>query len=83
MELGRCYVWNRRRILAIGVEKIYQPNNPEKVQEIYDGGIDQFDRNEWLEFYESIGMNLGNRLTLEIKKGQFLWIFMVFRHCGI
>ena len=40
--------------LAIGVEKIYQPNQPEKIQEIYDGGIDQFDRNEWLDFYKSI-----------------------------
>ena len=55
--------------LAIGVEKIYQPNHPEKIQEIYDGGIDQFDRNEWLEFYESIGNELGKPFDPGNKKG--------------
>ncbi len=55
--------------LAIGVEKIYQPNQPEKIQEIYDGGIDQFDRNEWLEFYEAIGNELGKPFDPRNKKG--------------
>jgi acetyl-CoA acetyltransferase len=55
--------------LAIGVEKIYQPNKPEKIQEIYDGGIDQFDRDEWLNFYRSIGDQLGKPFDPENKKG--------------
>ena len=55
--------------LAIGVEKIYQPNRPEKIQEIYDGGIDQFDRNEWLDFYKSIGDQLDKPFDPENKKG--------------
>ena len=55
--------------LAIGVEKIYQPNQPEKIQEIYDGGIDQFDRSEWLDFYKSIGDELGKPFDPKNKKG--------------
>ncbi len=55
--------------LAIGVEKIYQPDKPEKIQEIYDGGIDQFDRDEWLTFYKSVGDQLGKPFDPENKKG--------------
>ncbi len=55
--------------LAIGVEKIFEPNRPDMVQEIYDGGIDQFDKDEWITFYKDVGFQLGKPFEPENKKG--------------
>ena len=55
--------------LAIGVEKIYQPDRPDLIQEIYDGGIDQFDADEWINFYKTVGDELKKPFTPEDKKG--------------
>lgn len=41
--------------LAIGVEKTFIPNNPDKIQEIFDGGIDQLDTDEWKNYYKEAG----------------------------
>ena len=55
--------------LAIGVEKIYQPDRPDLIQEIYDGGIDQFDTDEWINFYKTVGDQLEKPFAPEEKKG--------------
>jgi len=34
--------------LAIGVEKIFVKDEPKRTQEIFEGGIDQFDPQEWI-----------------------------------
>ncbi len=55
--------------LAIGVEKIFEPNRPDMIQEIYDGGIDQFDKDEWIAFYKDVGLQLDKPFEPENKKG--------------
>lgn len=41
--------------LAIGVEKTFSPDAPEKTMQLFDGGIDQYDREEWLSYYAAAG----------------------------
>lgn len=41
--------------LAIGVEKTFSPGAPEKTMQLFDGGIDQYDREEWLAYYAAAG----------------------------
>jgi acetyl-CoA acetyltransferase len=41
--------------LAVGVEKTFVPNDPQRTQEIFNGGIDQLDRNEWMAYYAKAG----------------------------
>ncbi len=41
--------------LAIGVEKTFVPNDPQRTQEIFEGGIDQLDRDEWMAYYAKAG----------------------------
>lgn len=41
--------------LAIGVEKTFVPNDPAKTLEIFEGGIDQCDPEEWRAYYRAAG----------------------------
>jgi acetyl-CoA acetyltransferase len=41
--------------LAIGVEKTFVKDEPARTLEIFEGGIDQFDRQEWEEYYAHAG----------------------------
>jgi len=45
--------------LAIGVEKTFVPDDPARTQEIFDGGIDQFDPQEWAAYYAAAGERAG------------------------
>ncbi len=45
--------------LAIGVEKTFVPGAPEKSFELFAGGIDQLDPEEWQRHYAEIGEKLG------------------------
>lgn len=45
--------------LAIGVEKTFIPGDAERVQQIFQGGIDQFDSEEWLAYYRDAGERSG------------------------
>lgn len=45
--------------LAIGVEKTFFPDDPSKTVALYDGGIDRFDQDEWLNYYEAAGNAAG------------------------
>lgn len=45
--------------LAIGVEKTFSPGSPEKTMQLFDGGIDQYDRDEWLTYYAEAGVEAG------------------------
>ena len=45
--------------LAIGVEKTYVQDDPRKTQEIFDGGIDQIDVEEWHEYYARAAAETG------------------------
>ncbi len=41
--------------LAIGVEKTFYPGDAAKTQEIFEGGIDQLDPQEWMDYYRRAG----------------------------
>jgi acetyl-CoA acetyltransferase len=41
--------------LAMGVEKTFYPENPEKIAALYSGGIDQYDPEEWQDYYRRAG----------------------------
>ncbi len=45
--------------LAIGVEKTFFPEEPAKTQEIFEGGIDQLDPQEWMAYYQEAGEKSG------------------------
>lgn len=45
--------------LAIGVEKTFFPGDPERTMEIFQGGIDQFDPQEWQAYYTKAGEAAG------------------------
>jgi acetyl-CoA acetyltransferase len=45
--------------LAIGVEKTYAPDDAEKTMRLFDGGIDQYDREQWLAYYAAAGEAAG------------------------
>jgi acetyl-CoA acetyltransferase len=45
--------------LAIGVEKTYSPSDPEKTARLFDGGIDQYDPEEWRAYYAAAGEAAG------------------------
>jgi acetyl-CoA acetyltransferase len=55
--------------LAIGVEKTFIPGDPAKVQEIFDGGIDQIDPQEWKEYYLKAGERSGKPFDVDNKNG--------------
>lgn len=41
--------------LAIGVEKTFYPDDPSKSSRLFEGGIDQYDKQEWQEYYKNAG----------------------------
>ena len=41
--------------IAIGVEKTFNPASPEQTKALFDGGIDQYDPDEWLAYYAAAG----------------------------
>ncbi len=45
--------------LAIGVEKIYHPDAPEKTTAMFDGAIDRYDPDEWRDYYRAAGDKAG------------------------
>jgi acetyl-CoA acetyltransferase len=45
--------------LAIGVEKTFFPGDPERTMEIFQGGIDQLDPQEWQAYYLKAGEQSG------------------------
>ncbi|MFB9261893.1 thiolase family protein [Bradyrhizobium erythrophlei] len=55
--------------LAIGVEKTFVPDNPTRTQEIFDGGIDQLDPDEWLGYYGEAGRACGKPFAAAEKRG--------------
>jgi acetyl-CoA acetyltransferase len=49
--------------LAIGVEKTVFPGDPAKTREIFEGGIDQLDPQEWRDYYQAAGSLAGKRFS--------------------
>ncbi len=45
--------------LAIGVEKMFSPDDPARTKAMFDGGIDQLDPHEWEAYYRSAGEAAG------------------------
>lgn len=41
--------------LAIGAEKTFHPDAPDKTKALFDGGIDRYDPAEWLSYYKAAG----------------------------
>ncbi|TDJ60352.1 MAG: thiolase family protein [Proteobacteria bacterium] len=59
-------------VLAMGVEKTFYPDDPDKVAKIYFGGIDQYDPEEWETYYTEAGEAAGK----PFKPGPDRTIFM-------
>lgn len=55
--------------LAIGVEKTYVPDDPAGTQEIFDGGIDQLDPQEWQAYYAQRGLEAGKPFDMKSTGG--------------
>lgn len=55
--------------LAIGVEKTFVPDDPARTQEIFDGGIDRLDPDEWLTYYSDAGERAGKPFAPGEKRG--------------
>jgi acetyl-CoA acetyltransferase len=55
--------------LAMGVEKTFVPGDAARTQEIFEGGIDQFDRQEWLDYYRDAGEQAGKPFEPEAASG--------------
>jgi acetyl-CoA acetyltransferase len=51
---GECDV-----ALALGVEKTFYPDAPTRTAALYEGGIDQYDPEEWREYYRAAGEQAG------------------------
>lgn len=45
--------------LAVGVEKTFSPGDPEKTARLFNGGIDQYDSDEWSAYYAAAGEAAG------------------------
>lgn len=45
--------------LAIGVEKTFHPDAPAKTTLLFNGGIDQYDPQEWQEYFRAAGETVG------------------------
>lgn len=48
-----------RLSLAIGVEKTFYPGSPDKTASLFQGGIDQYDSQEWQDYYSRAGEEAG------------------------
>ena len=55
--------------LAIGVEKTFVKDAPDKTQEIFEGGIDQLDPEEWLAYYARAGERAGKKFDAHAAGG--------------
>jgi acetyl-CoA acetyltransferase len=55
--------------LAIGVEKTYLAQSPEKTKEIFEGGIDQLDPHEWIAYYKAASERSGKPFDHENGQG--------------
>jgi acetyl-CoA acetyltransferase len=49
--------------LAIGVEKTFHPDRPDRAAALFNGGIDQFDPQEWQSFYAAAGRKAGKEFA--------------------
>jgi acetyl-CoA acetyltransferase len=45
--------------LAMGVEKTFVPDDPQRTMELFSGGIDQLDPQEWHDYYREKGEQTG------------------------
>jgi acetyl-CoA acetyltransferase len=50
--------------LALGVEKTYHPDDPARAVALYEGGIDQYDPEEWRACYREAEGETGKRFEL-------------------
>jgi acetyl-CoA acetyltransferase len=55
--------------LAIGVEKTFFPGDAARTQEIFEGGIDQLDPQEWMDYYRQAGEQAGKPFEPESSSG--------------
>jgi len=42
-------------VLALGVEKTFYPHDPAQSARLFEGGIDQYDKDEWRAYYAAAG----------------------------
>ena len=55
--------------LAVGVEKTFVPDSQERTREIFEGGIDQLDPEEWIQYYRSAGQRAGKSFDANTQQG--------------
>lgn len=49
--------------LALGVEKTFYPGDAPRTAALYEGGIDQYDPQEWRSYYTAAGEQIGRPFT--------------------
>ena len=49
--------------IALGVEKTFYPDNPTYSTRIFEGGIDQYNKDEWRDYYSAAGEILGKAFS--------------------
>ena len=49
--------------LAIGVEKTFIPDDPQRQYELFTGGLDQMDPEIWMEYFRKAGEKIGRPFT--------------------
>ncbi len=60
-------------VLVFGVEKMLDPNRPPEVMaEMFKGGIDCFDQQEWREYYTAAGEVVGKPFSVPDDRSMFM-----------
>ena len=58
--------------LAMGLEKSFYPDDPSKTQSLYNGGIDQYDPQEWKDYYAAAGAAAGKEFSTSEDRTVFM-----------
>lgn len=58
--------------LAVGVDKMFIPDNPELTTSQYSRGIDQMNPEEWMAVYQSMAQKLGSKFELSPDRTMFM-----------
>lgn len=58
--------------LALGVEKVFHPDDPSKTFGVFAGGVDQLHKDEWRTFFDEQGERTGHRFEPHPARVMFL-----------
>jgi len=66
-----------RHALAVGVEKVFVPDDPKKIWQLFLGGLDQLHPQEWRDFLATAPAQCGETITLHPARLPFLDVHAV------